>query len=98
MPGFISEQQRLGKTTFSGFGKSSNWSETGLNAKLNFQQEDKMKHNRLQEARIQSKRANINTLQNNLLSQTAVSDTMFQQKLMIKAARQDNYNKLCHLN
>jgi hypothetical protein len=36
MPGFISEETRLGRTTFSHFGKSSNWSESGLNAKLTF--------------------------------------------------------------
>lgn len=62
MPGFISEQQRLGSSTFSGFGKSTNFSETGLNAKLTFQQEDKMKHNKLQDARIKSKRANIDSI------------------------------------
>jgi len=47
MPGFISEKTRLGRSTFTNFGKSSNWSEGGLNAKLTFQMEDKMKHNRL---------------------------------------------------
>jgi hypothetical protein len=40
MPGFISEEARLGRSTFTTF-KSSNWSECGLNAKVTFQLEDK---------------------------------------------------------
>lgn len=87
MPGFISEQQRLGRSTFSTFGKSTNWSESGLNAKVTFQMEDKQKQSKLQEARLQSKRANIENTQSSVLMQTAVSDTMYQQKLMVKAAR-----------
>jgi hypothetical protein len=59
----------------------------GLNAKLTFQQEDKFKQNKLQEARIQSKKTNSDNLQNNIMRQTALSDTMYQQKLMVKAAR-----------
>ena len=98
MPGFISEETRLGRSTVTTFGKSSNMSETGLNVKLTFQMEDKQKQSKLQEARLQSKRANVQNTQSSVIQQTAVSDTMYQQKLMIKAAKQDNYNKLCHLN
>lgn len=71
---------------------------SNLNAKIGFQNEDKLKSQRLQEARVESKRVNqIN------LEMRKANDTMFQEnkqheKTIIKAARLDNYNKLCHLS
>ena len=91
-PGFISEKDRLAKST------STAWRDNSLNAKISFQMEDKMRATKLQEARLNSKRANLTSLQDSLSKQTASQDTMYQQKLMMKAQRQDNYNLLCHLN
>mmetsp|Transcript_16376 Transcript_16376/g.27712 ORF Transcript_16376/g.27712 Transcript_16376/m.27712 type:complete len:195 (+) Transcript_16376:1910-2494(+) len=82
-PGFISEQQRLakstraditapqggpkiGSTTLQRSGQSNIFTQVAgnsLNQKIIFQQEDKLKSVRLQEARIQTKRANMENLE-----------------------------------
>lgn len=70
MPGYIPEEVRLGKSTLSAFNTNSIFvrsgqnvpnlaTENNLNAKVAFQMEDKYRSQRLQEARIQSKRAHI---------------------------------------
>ena len=59
--------------------------------------EDKYRSQRLQEARIQSKRAHISVAQNLLNKQSDALDTFNQQKIMFSAAKKDNYNKLASL-
>lgn len=71
---------------------------SGLNAKVGFQQEDKMKSNRLQEAKLQSKRNNMIALGDKCTAITASEENKYQNKLMVKAARHDNYNILAHMN
>jgi len=71
--------------------------ENTLNSKISFQMEDKVRSNRLQEAKIQSKRMNMVNLEHKKAFNTEMHDTMDQQKILIKAARQDNYEKLCHM-
>ena len=60
--------------------------------------DDKSKAANLQEAKINSKRANQIALESRKGKDSYMEDTMYQNKLMTKAARLDNYNKLCFLS
>ena len=105
MPGFISETDRLGgrrNVTVSPSGRSAKsiFSQTvtnNLNAKVQYQFDEKARNSMRQEAKMATKRANMERIQSLACEANAKSDTDFANKLMRKAARQDNYNKLCYL-
>ena len=71
---------------------------SGLNMKVSFQQEDKARAQKLQEARLNSKRINQANLEARKGNDSFHQETTYQNKLMVKAARLDNYNKLCFLS
>ena len=56
-----------------------------------------MKATRLAEAKVASKRAKIADFTSQIMGYRAKEETDFTNKLMRKACRQDNYNKLCYL-
>ena len=106
-PGYISEAERFTSTKGSGFSTLQKQGEkaifqsstsAGLNTKIGFQQEDKLKSTRLQEAKLNAKRANMVALGEKCANITYVEENKYQQKLMVKAARHDNYNILAHMN
>ena len=94
----MDESVRLG--TFyakKGSHKPYDLSKNTLNEKISFQVEDKMKATRLAEAKVASKRAKIADFTSQIMGYRAKEETDFTNKLMRKACRQDNYNKLCYL-
>lgn len=106
-PGYISEAERFGSTKGSGFSTLQKQGEksifqssqaSGLNAKVGFQNEDKVRSTRLQEAKLSAKRAHMVALGDKCVTITAAEENKYQQKLMVKAARHDNYNILAHMN
>ena len=57
-----------------------------------------MKAQKLQESKVESKRVNMNYLENRCANDAKFEENSYQQKLMVKAGRFDTYNKLSHLN
>lgn len=66
--------------------------------KVGFQQDDKMRATKLQEARLNTKRVNQENLHTRKGYDETFKESSYQNKLMVKAARLDNYNKLCFLS
>lgn len=68
-----------------------------MNAKLDFQREDKMRRTALMESKASSKRAHNDIFAQRIATDDLKRETMYQQKIMRKAGNQVMYDKLCHL-
>jgi hypothetical protein len=68
-----------------------------LNAKLDFQRDDKMRKTSLAESKMTSKRFFNNHFEQRIGQDNIKQETMYQQKIMRKAGNQVMYDKLCHL-
>lgn len=84
-PGFVSERDRLVSKR------------ADLNNVLTFQQEDKMKKQQIMNARTESKRTNMDMLMTKISELEASKEAFHQNKIYKKAAVQETYEKLCHI-
>lgn len=88
----------LSKT--NGFQSQSIFRDTvrnNLNTKVSFQQEDKFRASLLREAKVETKRRNQQNLKSQIEMMDEKKESLNANKLMVKAARQDTYNRLCYL-
>lgn len=87
MPGFISESERL----------HGRLDVRSLQEKVGFQEEDKAKAKRMAESKLAIKRLNQEQMAAKIQIYEQEQMTMATQKVMAKAGRLDNYEKVFHL-
>ena len=108
-PGYISEQERLGpnrkqmadsrviKSSSVFQNSASSALQNSMNQNISFQFEDKQKSLLKKEAILNIKQLNQAALINSIKQSEQRALTFDSNKLMLKAARADTYNRLCAL-
>ena len=85
-PGYINETDR-----FQGMRSNRN-----LQTKCDFQQEDKMKRQAIQDSKVRAKQINTEQLNARIEMQDQDRDARATQKMLLKAANLDTYEKINH--